>query len=291
MIKLLKLSVFILGFCVSNLCIAANSDYPVVIDSKTTGIMSNLDVKANKDQVSKLPLGQVIQWTALQLLGQPYAKSLLDKKTPEYLYISLADTDCMLFVEEAVAVGSLIKQNELNMNGLTNYIKELRYHKEVSYCERNHYFKDWALDNKSKDIVTDEAYVLTGVTFPFTAHVMSDRLTRNSSDIHAEDLACITQREQHINQHKLGYIPLKDLKKNLHSIQAGDIIGIVRSPNSHADAVHHLGIAYVKPGQPVGMIHASSEAGKVVLAESLQAYLAKFKDSQGIILLRVTISE
>lgn len=287
MLKLLKLSAFILGFCVSNQCIAANTDYSVVIDSKTTDIVANLNAKANKGHVSKLPLGEVIQWTALQLLGQPYAKSLLDRKTPEYLYISLADTDCMLFVEEVVAAGGLIKQNDLNIDDLTKDIKELRYHGDVTYCERNHYFKDWALDNKDKGTVIDEAYALTGVTFPFTAHVMSDRLARNSSDIHAEDLACITQREQQINQRKLGYIPLKDLKKNLRYIQAGDIIGIVRSPNSYADAVHHLGIAYVKPGKSVGMIHASSESGKVVLADSLQGYLAKFKDSQGIILLRV----
>ena len=288
MSKSLKLSLLALGFFLSNLCFAVSADYPVVIESKTVDIMSNLNVKAKKVQASKLPLGQVIQWTALQLLGQPYAKSLLDRKTPEYLYISLADTDCMLFVEEVVAAGSLIKQEELNINSLTKSIKELRYHGDVSYCERNHYFKDWALDNKSKDKVIDEAYALSGVSFPFKADVISNRLSSNSNDIHAEDLACIIKREQQINQQQLGYIPLKDVKKSLTYIQAGDIIGIVRSPNSHADAVHHLGIAYVKPGQPVGMIHASSEAGKVVLADSLQAYLAKFKDSQGIILLRVT---
>lgn len=288
MLKLLKLSAFVLGFCTANLCFGASTDYPVVINSKTVEIMSSLNARAKTAQVSKLPLGQVIQWTALQLIGQPYAKGLLDRKTPEYLYISLADTDCMLFVEEAVATGSLIKKNQLDVDNLAKYIKELRYHGNVSYCERNHYFKDWALDNKSKNIVIDEAYPLTEAAFPFKAHVMSDKLGRNSSDIHADDLACITQREQQINQQQLGYIPLKDLKKNLQYIQAGDIIGIVRDSSGRADAVHHLGIAYVKSGRPVGMIHASSEAGIVVLAESLEGYLAKFKDSQGIILLRVT---
>lgn len=280
-----RLKLWILLMALAGATFAQEDNYQIIIESGTSGTISSLNSAATKAKIYKQPIGQVVQWTALQLIGKPYVRALLDQKTPEYLYVSLNDTDCMLFVEEVLGASELIKAKRLDAIALTDQTKKLRYHGPVSYCMRNHYFKDWALMNISKGYVKDQAYALTKTNFPFQANVMSIRLEASESDIHKDDAACIKSREDEINQQQLGFIPLQDLPKYLRSIKSGDIIGIVRTPHGGADAVHHLGIAYVHNGT-VSMIHASSKVNEVVIADTLTGYLAQYKDSQGIILLR-----
>jgi len=266
---------------------AANPDYSIIVESQTPTTLNTIAKNAIAQNIAKLPIGEIMQWTALQMLGKPYVGGLLDKSLPEYLYISLEQTDCMLFTEEILALSNLIRLGQLNLANFTAMIKTERYHGEVAYCNRNHYFKDWSLVNQKKHLVIDEGLLLTGIVLPYPAHVLGDRIAKNPHDPHRADLSCIQEREFLINHEQLGFIPLKDLPKYLQDIQPGDIIGIVRIPKGRADSIHHLGIAYVHHSSGiVSMIDASSDAKQVVVAPSLMGYLAQFKDSQGIILLR-----
>jgi hypothetical protein len=262
----------------------------IVIEDGTGKILSKIKNKAKSQKISQKSMGEIMQWTALRLVGSPYVPALLDKSTPEYLYIGLSKTDCMLFTEEVLVLSRMIKHNKLDINNLTSGIYNVRYHDDFayrddfSYCERNHYFKDWALSNQKKSLVIDQGLKLTDDTLPYDAHVLSDRI-KNSKN-HAQDFSCIREREALINKEKVGFISMAKLPSNLKSIKPGDIIGIVRTPSGKADSVAHLGIAYIHNGK-VGMIHASSSSvKKVIIEKSLTNYLAKFKDSQGIILLR-----
>lgn len=272
--------------CASLMSITLNvyaDSYPTVVESDTDVLIEQINTKAKKDNIAQKNIGGVMQWSARQLVGEPYVRSLLDQKEPEYLYISLTNTDCMLFVEEILSLGILIKHNDLTLTNYTNQIKDVRYHGNISFCNRNHYFKDWALENIKKGLVVDAAYPLSKQYLPYKADVMSASLERRQK--HLDDLECIKEREEYVNNEKLGFIPLKDVPKNLKNIKSGDIIGIVRTPNNKADSIHHLGIANItKDG--VGMIHASSEKNKVIVEKTLMGYLNRFDDMQGIILLR-----
>ena len=260
-------------------------NYAVVVESGTSVAINNLNLQAKKDEIADKPVGKVVEWTALQLLNQPYELAPLDRKTPEYLYISLTNTDCMLFIEEVLATSKLIKQHDLNLPSLTNEIVKLRYHGAISYCDRNHYFKDWAFVNIKNGFITDEGLNLTGINSAYNVSSMSTYLSHHN-DLHSSDLKCILSREAFINQNeKIGFIPLKDLDKSLRKIKSGDIIGIIRTPKGRADSIHHLGIAYVHDGV-ISMIHASSEYHKVIISPTLKGYLERFKDSQGIVLFR-----
>ena len=270
--------------------------YETLIESQTPQILATIKQKALKDKVSELPSGKIMEWVALQLLDKPYVAALLDKKKPEYLYISLNQTDCMLFVEEVLVLTRLIKNQNLakntspaqNIQDFTNGIKNVRYHGDVSYCQRNHYFKDWALVNHHKDLVIDAAYPLTKAALPYKAEILSTVIAKPTS-LHNDSVACIKDRETLLNQQQLGFIKLSDLPKYLPKIQSGDIIGIVREPNGKTDAITHLGIAYVHNSK-VDFINASNKPGngnKVVITSTLANYLAGFKDSRGIILLSV----
>ena len=257
----------------------------IVIEEGTADVLAKIKSAARSQNIKKKSMGEIMQWVSLQLVGSPYVPALLDKTTPEYLYIGLSKTDCMLFTEEVLVLSRLIKNNKLDMNNFTSGIYNVRYHDGFSYCKRNHYFKDWALNNQKQNLVIDQGLKLTNETLPYDAHVLSDRI--KTSQNHAQDFSCISEREAFINKEKIGFISMDKLPSNLKSIKPGDIIGIVRIPSGKADSVAHLGIAYIHDGE-VGMIHASSgSARKVIVEKSLTNYLAKFKDSQGIILLRV----
>lgn len=263
----------------------ALNNYEVVVESGTAVAINNLNLQAKKDDVANKSLNKIVEWTALQLLNQPYVPALLDRKTPEYLYVSLTNTDCMLFIEEVLATSKLIKQHDLNLANLTNEIAKLRYHGRIAYCDRNHYFKDWAFVNIKNGTISDEALHLTGTDSAYSVSSMSNYLSHHH-DLHSSDLKCILSRETFINQNEeIGFIRLKDVDKFLSKINSGDIVGIVRTPKGRADSIHHLGIAYVHDGV-VSLIHASSEYHKVIISPTLKGYLGRFKDSQGIVLFR-----
>ncbi len=262
-----------------------NESYQVIIESGTIETLNFLVKRAQSEHINKKTMGDIIQWTSQQLLNSPYVFYLLDKTTPEYLYISLSKTDCVLFVEEVIVVSQLIKNNQLNLSNYIAGIKQIRYHGNVVYCNRNHYFKDWVTMNERNGIVTDVGASLTQIKLPFSANILGDIISQDKTNIHYNNLNCIKDREKFVNTESIGFIPLQELPKYLKYIHNGDIIGIIRTANK-SDSVHHLGIAYVHDGT-VSMIHASSVAKKVVVAPSLAGYLAKFKDSLGIILIRV----
>jgi hypothetical protein len=195
-----------------------------IYQGDTINILNNLNKKAREDRISGNKIGDIVVWTALQLLNKQYAYSLLDKKTPEYLLITLDQTDCMLFVEEVLATSELIKSETLNSKNLAAITNVLRYHGKNSYCSRNNYFKDWALSNIKKDFVTDVAYNLTKINYPYNADVLSTVIKNSPNNIHKDSLQCIIDREYYINQKPLGFIPMALLNKNLKFIKNGDII-------------------------------------------------------------------
>jgi hypothetical protein len=261
----------------------AKTNYPTIIESGTPTVLAELNQAAKTQKIAQKPIGDIMQWTALQLLGKPYEAALLDRTVPEYLYISLNGTDCMLFIEEVFAYSNMLKHKQQSLDNLTSGIRDIRYHGEVSYCNRNHYYKDWALHNISNGLFIDVAKGLTNQYSNYPVDVLSQRIAKLPE--HVADVACIKAREDYINSQKLGFISLKELPKYLSKIKAGDLIGIVRTPNGRADSVYHLGVAYIHDGK-VGMIHASSKHKKVVIADTITGYLDQFDNSQGIILLR-----
>lgn len=258
----------------------------LIIESGTPALLHQIQANAAKQSIRFRSPGDIVAWSALQSINQPYVGGLLDKTTPEYLYISLSKTDCMLFVEEVIAISRLLHEQRLTLTNLTQEIRKLRYHGKISYCNRNHYFKDWAAENIKKGIIRDIGIRLSGQYYNYPAHAISTYLEEHQDNANYSQLSCIKKREQDINtQEKIGFIPLNKLSQKLQYIHSGDIIGIVRTPKGRADAIHHLAIAYIFHGQ-VAMIDASSDKHKVILEPSLMQYLAKFKDSQGIVLFR-----
>ena len=263
---------------------AGKNDYSVVIESATNTTLNTIKQSATRNKIAKQSIGDIITWVSVQLLNSPYSSYLLDQKTPEYLYISLSKTDCMLFVEEVIVLSRLIKTQQLNLNNYIAGIKQIRYHGDVTYCNRNHYFKDWVVMNESQNILQDIGINLTNQVLPNHATILGNIISKNPSNIHYSDLQCIKAREQIVNKETIGFIPIAKLPQYLKYIKPGDIIA--NNPTK-SDVIRHLGIAYIRNGV-VGYINASSrkENMKVVIYQSLMDYLHKYNDA-GIVLVRV----
>lgn len=267
------------GIIVAVNCYAAS----IVIESGTLTTVRLMYAQAGLRQLAKNnQFGFLMQNVALQMLNKPYSSFLLDRQLPEYLWISTEHTDCMLFVEHVWAISMLIKTGDNSASALESYIKQIRYHGQVNYCNRNHYFKDWALSGQAIGIFNDEGFRLASESLPTFVYYLSNKL-ESKSDLHHKDLACILNRENLLNREQLGFIPMGKLSDYLGQIKPGDIIGVVR--DIPGIDVAHMGIAYVKNGQ-LGMIHASSKEQKVVLTKNLLRYLKQFRNVEGIVVLR-----
>lgn len=283
--NLLNIFFFVTLFTCPKIILAVVPTYPVVIESDTKSILKQIEAKAKVAQIRKQPFGGILAWVGTQLVNSPYAYYLLDQKTPEYLYISLGNTDCMLFVEEVVVLSRLIRSNRLTIDNYIDGIKDIRYHGSVSYCNRNHYFKDWAITNEQRGLVRDVGLQLTGEFVPNNAYILGNTIADNESNIHHADLACIRSREKIIDQKNIGFIAVGKLPSYLKYIKDGDIIGVVSAHPTKSDSIRHLGFAHLGNKQQVGYLNASSLKGKVVIYASLLDYLYSHNDA-GIVLLR-----
>ncbi|MBY0379443.1 MAG: DUF1460 domain-containing protein, partial [Burkholderiales bacterium] len=253
----------------------------------TPNILNKIKQLDIKQQIAKKPTDEIVTWVGTQLLNSPYSFYLLDQKTPEYLYISLSKTDCMLFVEEVIVLSRLIKTQQLNLGNYIAGIKQIRYHGNVSYCNRNHYVKDWLVMNESQNILQDIGISLSNQNLPNKASILSEVIAKNKNNIHHSNLQCIQEREQIVNQETIGFIPIAKLANYLQYIKSGDIIGIVAKNPTKSDAIRHLGIAYIKDGR-IGYLNASSKKNnvKVVIYNNLMDYLHANNDA-GIVLVRI----
>ena len=162
--KNLVKSIVILIFLIYMNGAFAKSAYTTIIDSGTESTIIQMASNARQQAIGNKPFGEIMQWVAYQMLGKPYVGALLDKKTPEYLFISTEQTGCMLFMEHVFIISKLIQQNRLDINNLTDGIAKVRYHGNVSYCTRNHYFKDWIISNSTQLQNVSES--LAGINYP-----------------------------------------------------------------------------------------------------------------------------
>ena len=94
-----RLLFIILSITTTTSIFATSPTYAVVIESGTQKIFNNIASKAKQQQIANQDIGSIVVWSSMQLLNSPYVGRLLDKSVPEYLYISLSNTDCMLFIE------------------------------------------------------------------------------------------------------------------------------------------------------------------------------------------------
>jgi len=224
------------------------------------------------------PPGQALVALARRMLGRPYTAFSLDVGPPEILRLDLTAFDCVLLVEQLLAL--------IHSRTVAEYpgrVLQLRYREgQVDYCLRNHYFSQWAKNAQTLGVLSDITPSLPGVSHRvlrlsfMSSHPGSYRPMKQ-----ARTLQCITEYERTLVVRQ-DYIPINTLSKVASKLQSGDIFSFVT--NVPGLDVTHTGILE-RSSLGLNALHAIPEKG-VVRTKDFVKYASAVDDVIGVSIYR-----
>lgn len=235
---------------------------------------------------SARPVGDLIVEVGLHFLGAPYEAGTLEQKGPERLVVNLRAFDCVTFVENAVVLAGLIRAGKTAFRDYAAALERLRYRagRRDGYPSRLHYFTDWLRDNGRKGVIREITRDLGGIPFRKAFHELTDHREEHPPLRSAAAFRRMRIVEAACSRRTLHYVPKADWPGMEKRIENGDIIAV--ATDADGIDVGHTGIAVRRRGR-LHLLHASSAAGKVVLAdETLYRYLISRRARTGIIVGR-----
>ena len=241
--------------------------------------------RAQRQDLDRDSMGEIVQTVAEQFLGAEYKAGLLDRTTQETLFISLQQFDCLLFIETVLAIANNIASQDRSYQALRSRIEQQRYWqgKMNGYCSRLHYFSDWIEDNQKRGNITNITQRLGGVNIDKKLDFMTSH--RDSYPTLAKsdrNFKCISRVEDSLST-TFNYIPTQNIRQTYSQLQPGDIIGV--ATKIEGLDFTHTGFVYRQPNGNMGLIHASP-AGQVVIAKDLQKYIKNVPQAIGIVVSR-----
>jgi hypothetical protein len=220
-------------------------------------------------------------------LGTPYTGGTLERKGAEELTANLQTFDCFTFVESCLALTLLILHRRRTWNDFTALLQKARYRdgKIDGYASRLHYFSDWLADNVRKGILRDMAPELGGVALKKGIRYMTGHAGAYPSLSDPETLRQMEEVEHGLTEQPPCFLPTATLEQREHRIQEGDILGI--TTEEEGLDVMHAGLAVYR-GEALHLLHASQQAGKVLISEeTLGEYLRSNAKRTGVLVGRI----
>lgn len=241
-------------------------------------------------QIKASNLGDTLVMVGTSFMGTPYVEKTLEVGNTETLVINFGGLDCTTFVENVLAFGAMLKEEQHSFDAFTGNLETIRYRNGISngYPSRLHYFTEWVRNNQKKGLVEDITSELGGVPLNKTINFMGTH--RNLYPFLADDqnFEAMLQVEKELAKEELCYLPQDQIENKEHLIQNGDIIALATSIKGLD--VTHTGIAIHQPDGKLHLLHASSKNGKVEISKlPLADYLKNIKSNIGIIVARPTL--
>ena len=224
-----------------------------------------------------LPVNEAIARLAEFFLGSPYLAMSLDQSGREQLRLDLTQFDCMLFVEQLLAIVSAD-----SFDGFAERTRRLRYRNgEISYCTRQHYFHDWVGSAQLQGVLETSPVWPRQAMRNVSLNFMSSHRDRYPALQSPALFDCIDglERGRQIDQH---YLPLVVLDVALPSLQSGDIFAVATRVGGLD--VSHTGVL-VRDGSRLDAIHAAPGRG-VMRSRSFTRYLRSVPDAIGAVIVR-----
>jgi hypothetical protein len=255
------------------------------VDAETAAAFGRIMEQARAEAWHERPFGEIVQAVGYELLGARYQDGLLDVTPDEALVVNLAAFDCVLYVENVLALARGIAQQDYGFETYVGNLEDLRYRggELNGYCSRLHYFTDWIHDNDQRGRVEDITEALGGDPFDKTLDFMSehrDAYPRLAGD---SAYACIVGVEDAMRGRTLFYVPEADIAASYEQLQAGDLIATATDIDGLD--VTHTGFVYKFPDGRTGFIHASL-SGEVKISDDLASYIEENSRQIGIIVAR-----
>ena len=267
------------------------ADAPVVTaadttaDAETLAAFARIMDRARAERWHERPYGELVQTVAAALLGARYEEGLLDVSENEALVVNLAAFDCVLYVENVLALAEAIAQQDYAWDAYTGNLEDFRYREGQleGYCSRLHYFTDWIYDNARRGNVRDVTQEVGGEPFEKTLDFMSthrDAYPRLAAD---STYQCIVGVEAALRERELYYVPEDRIAEVYDRLQPGDVIAM--ATGIEGLDVTHTGFVYRTPEGGTGFIHASL-TGEVKVSDDLAGYVEDNAQQIGIIVAR-----
>jgi hypothetical protein len=221
-------------------------------------------------------------------IGTPYKAHTLEVGDQEALVINLREFDCTTFVETCLALTTTFKMGGYTFDSYQYILKRIRYREGYidGYNSRLHYFTDWITDNSISGYVKDATQIFDGIPYENNVNFMSTH-TESYSQL-ANDTSAVSgikAIEAEISKRQYYYVPKEDLNLNEIYLEEGWIVAFTTDING-LDVIH-TGIT-VRNGENIHLLHASSDAGKVVVSDkTLVEYVMGNKLQTGVILLKI----
>jgi hypothetical protein len=248
------------------------------MDAEATGhalrddeIVAEYFAKATRE-----PMGACMIGAAQFLMGTVYVPGTLDRSESESLVVNLRELDCLTFVENCLALSRALHCPDPDMAVFRRELCRIRYRDGViaGYASRLHYGSDWAFDNVRRGVLEDTTAAIGGQETRFDVHFLSDKQ-------HRPDMQAI---ERQISARKYWFVAKSQIRRCEGAIGNGDIVCF--TTNKAGLDIAHLGIASWREARLM-FIHASSDAGRVVLSqEDVAEYCERISTDTGIIVLR-----
>ena len=235
-------------------------------------------------QIGDVP--SLIAYYAERQLGITYVGGLLDESDEEQLVVTLAGSDCVIYVEMSLAMAMTTLQARTSYDAFRENLKFIRYRegKIDGYPSRLHYFSDWLLTNQEKGLLT--------VLFQeegLPAIEPLDFMSRNRENYRhlADDDAMIEKIrtiEERLAERRLVYIPQDRIPEFEDRFRTGDILAFVTTIEGLD--ITHTGLVKVD-GDRVGFYHASLTGSVIVDPNTIHEYTEGRRNVNGIVVARL----
>ena len=254
----------------TNPALEINSDVDVIGDTRSV-------FESRRSLIADLRVNQAIALLAESFIGSPYLAMSLDADGAETLRLDLTQFDCMLFVEQLLALAW-----SESFDQFAALTQSLRYRDgEASYCNRWHYFHDWAASAVRQGMLEPDVALEGEISRSLLLNFMSSNRALYPKLQSNALFDCIKVREK-ARRVQQRFIPLEAIESVLPSLQSGDLFAI--ATRVQGLDVSHTGVV-VRSGSQVDAIHAAPGLG-VMRSPGLARYLRSVPDAIGVVIVR-----
>lgn len=248
--------------------------------------------KGQAENWRALPIGERTARAGLALVGTPYKNYTLELhdriETP---CVNMAGMDCWTFFEIALATARVLKTSDQpTTKEMLRLIELDRYRGgncDGKFVSRLHHLEDWLQDNQKRGLVKDITPSLPGAKkIHRTMNYMGGKPSKYFRQLRADPsmIPQMARIESALSRNGIWYVPKSSVRAAEKHIQNGDIICIVTTwPGTYTS---HVGLAYRDKKGVLRFLHASKNAGKVIVDSRLSDYLNRYKLHAGIMVAR-----
>ncbi|MDG5767234.1 DUF1460 domain-containing protein [Balneolales bacterium ANBcel1] len=233
----------------------------------------------------------LISFYAEQQMGLPYVDGLLDQSGEEQLVVTLDGTDCVIYVEMALALALAMTTlgGSTSVDDFRSHLEAIRYRegRVDGYGSRLHYFSDWLMTNDDKGLLTllfqDEDLPAIGpVRFMSENRERYRHLAENE-----RNWRMVRATEKQLDDRVLRYIPADRIPEFESRFQSGDVLAFVTTIDKLD--ISHTGLVLMD-GDRAGFYHASLTGSVITDPGTIYEYVRRQETIKGIVIARLSPS-